>query len=191
MRLDDLLAEYDLARAFTDSLVAPLDDGALTWRPHADSSAIGWHLGHQAAVNHYLMRNLTAAEPSLNPLFDRFFDSAGPEAARGDLPPVDEIIDYRQAVATRTHDVLARIRAGRTGAPDQLRTVAALVLATLVNHEYQHDCWIAEVIETQGLASGTRPRSDRLQNVDGYWVLDLGVTALGPEPRSGSGGGSA
>jgi hypothetical protein len=48
------------------------------------------------------------------------------------------------------------------------------MLAGLINHEYQHDCWIGEV--RQGLGHvNRRPLSTSpcLLNCDGYWVMDL------------------
>jgi hypothetical protein len=63
VNLDDLRTEYDTARRHTHRIVEGLDDTEVLWRPHPDSSAIGWHLGHVAAVNHFMLRNLTAAEP--------------------------------------------------------------------------------------------------------------------------------
>ncbi len=62
--LDGLLREYDRARAYTDQLWKDLTPDEVTWRPDENSSAIGWHLGHQAHVAHFMIRNLTAAEPS-------------------------------------------------------------------------------------------------------------------------------
>ncbi len=44
-----------------------LSPDEVTWRPHEDFSAIGWHLGHQAHVARFVIRNLTAAEPSPDP----------------------------------------------------------------------------------------------------------------------------
>ena len=43
--LDALLREYDRALAYTDELWRDLTPDEVTWRPHEDSSAIGWHLG--------------------------------------------------------------------------------------------------------------------------------------------------
>ncbi|MFD8866701.1 DinB family protein [Streptomyces sp. NPDC059590] len=48
--LEALLREYDRARACTDELWKDLTPDEVTWRPHENSSAIGWHLGHQAHV---------------------------------------------------------------------------------------------------------------------------------------------
>lgn len=69
--LQELLREYDRARAYTDELWKDLTPDEVTWRPHESSSAIGWHLGHQAHVAHFMIRNLTAAEPSPDPESDR------------------------------------------------------------------------------------------------------------------------
>src|SRR6185436_9563950 len=48
--LAELLVEYDRARAYTRELWSDLNEAEVRWRPHANSSAIGWHLGHQPAV---------------------------------------------------------------------------------------------------------------------------------------------
>jgi hypothetical protein len=74
--LHALLREYDRARAYTDDLWKDLSPDEVTWRPHENSSAIGWHLGHQAHVAHFMIRNLTAAEPSPDPELDLLMDSA-------------------------------------------------------------------------------------------------------------------
>ena len=81
-----LLREYDRARAYTDDLWRDLTAEEVVWRPHENFSAIGWHLGHQAHVAHFMTRNLTAAEPSPDPALDAVMDSATPEPGRGGLP---------------------------------------------------------------------------------------------------------
>ena len=81
--LQALLYEYDRARTYTDELWKDLTPDEVTWRPHENSSAIGWHLGHQAHVAHFMIRNLTAAEPSPDPELDALMDSAQPEKFRG------------------------------------------------------------------------------------------------------------
>ena len=67
MNLEMLRDEYDHARRYTHSLYADLSEVDVQWRPAPKSSGIGWHLGHQAAMNHFLLRNLVAADSSLNP----------------------------------------------------------------------------------------------------------------------------
>ena len=79
MELVTLREEYDLARRYTRSLYEDLPEPDVQWRPKPKSSAIAWHLGHQAAVNHFLLRNLFDAEPSIEPRFDALFDAANPE----------------------------------------------------------------------------------------------------------------
>ena len=144
-RLASLLEEYDAAQAWSTALVADLDDDQLRWRAGEQASAIGWHLGHQAAVNHYMVRNLTAAEPTFSARFDALFDSATPEPDRGVLPSRDEIHDYRDRIAASTHATIGRIAEGRVGAPAQLALVAEGLLRAVINHEYQHDAWVLEV----------------------------------------------
>jgi hypothetical protein len=141
------------------------------WRPTPQSSGIAWHLGHQAAVNHFLMRNLLAAEPSLNPQFDAVFDAATPEAQRGNLPPLAAILAYREGVASRTHAHLEALLAGRRPAAQQAAHAIVPILISLINHEYQHDCWVREVRTTLGRDQPDTVFSQRLHQVDGYWIL--------------------
>jgi hypothetical protein len=170
--LAELMAEYEQARDYTLGLIAELDDGAIRWRPREQASGIGWHLGHQGAVNHFMIRNLTAAEPSVDPTLDALFDSATPEPCRGQLPPVAEILDYRDTIAARTRAIIERIATGDVRAPAQLTIVATTLLVSLINHEYQHDCWIGEVRATLGCSASPDPMSTRLTTIDGYLILD-------------------
>ncbi len=170
--LDDLLHEYERALAYTDALIADLTDDEVHWRPNDESSAIGWHLGHQAAVAHFMIRNLTAAEQSPDPELDPVMDSATPERQRGDLPPVERIVAYRTAVADRVRFRIGAIAAGDVGAPAQLAVVGVNVMTAIIDHEYQHDQWIGEVRANDlGHALPDRPSSPLLNEIDGYLIL--------------------
>lgn len=171
LTLPDLLAEYAVAQAHSLALVADLDADELAWRPHVDSSAIAWHLGHQGAVNHYLVRNLTSAEVSFDTDFDRLFDSATPEPGRGRLPSLDAIVAYREAIASTTRTVIGRIADGDVGAPRQLARIAGGLMHAVIDHEYQHANWIGEVRSTFRAEPAPTPASRRLTAVDGYWML--------------------
>src|SRR5262249_29794597 len=103
MNLEMLRDEYDQARRYTHSLYADLSEADVQWRLEPKSSGIGWHLGHQAAINHFLLRNLLAAESSLNPQFDALFDASTPEELRGQLPALRAIVAYREGGARPTH----------------------------------------------------------------------------------------
>ena len=171
--VEALLREYDRARAYTDELWKDLSPDEVTWRPHENSSAIGWHLGHQAHVAHFMIRNLTAAEPSPDPELDGLMDSAQPEKFRGTLPTVQRLTAFRDTVADRVHARIGDIAAGKVGAPAQLTIVATHLLTALVNHEYQHDQWISEVRAGDlGHALPPDPEADGLGRVDGYLVLN-------------------
>lgn len=168
-----LLREYDHARAYTDDLWKDLTPDEITWRPHENSSAIGWHLGHQAHVAHFMVRNLTAAEPSPDPELDGLMDSANPEKFRGALPTVERLGAFRDTVAERVHARMNAIASGRVGAPDQLTVVARHLLVALINHEYQHDQWIGEVRANDlGHTLPTDPDTDQVSRLDGYLVLN-------------------
>lgn len=168
-----LLREYDRARAYTDDLWRDLSPDEVVWRPHENSSAIGWHLGHQAHVAHFMIRNLTAAEPSPDPELDGLMDSAQPERFRGALPTIERLAAFREAVAERVHARIGDIAAGNVGAPSQLTIVATHLLVAVINHEYQHDQWIGEVrADDLGHALPADPDTDAVTRVDGYLVLN-------------------
>ena len=170
--IDQLLAEFDRAIAYTESLWRDLTVAEVHWRPHDDASAIGWHLGHQAAVSHYMVRNLTAAEPPLDAELDRLMDSATPEPDRGTLPDLERLRTYRDGAAERLRFRMRNIERGDVGAPAQLAVVARLLITAVVNHEYQHSQWIGEVRSRDlGQALPDRPTSDLLTTIDGYLVL--------------------
>jgi hypothetical protein len=180
MELDQLREEYDLARGYTQRLYQDVPEADVLWRPEVNSSSMGWHLGHQAAVNHYMIRNLLDAEVSLNPAFDALFDSANPEANRGDLPPLADIIAYRDTIAERTHARIASILKGERAAAAQLAHVLGPILLGIIHHEYQHDCWIGEMRAMLGHGAPPDVLSSRVQQVDGYWVLPLSSTTPSP-----------
>ena len=172
LTIPDLLAEFDRAKAYTDAMWGDLTLEEVHWRPEPESSAIGWHLGHQAAVSHFMVRNLTAAEPSLDPELDRLMDSSTPEPDRGDLPGLDRLRSYRDAAAARLHVRTRAIANGDVGAPSQLEHVALNLLVAVTNHEYQHTQWIGEVRSRDlGHALPDRPSGDLLTEIDGYLVV--------------------
>lgn len=170
--LTQLLEEYTRALSYTDDLWNDLSVEEVQWRESEHASAIGWHLGHQPAVAHYLVRNLTAAEPLIDPELDSLMDSATPEADRGELPGLDRLRAYRTTVAERVHFRIGNIDNGNVGAPAQLRVIAHTLLVAAINHEYQHDKWIAEVrSDVHGRDLPPAPTSDLLSIIDGYTVV--------------------
>ena len=169
----ELLVEYDRARAYTDDLWRDLTPDEVVWRPDENSSAIGWHLGHQAHVAHFMVRNLTAAEPSPDPELDGLMDSAQPEKFRGALPTAERLTIFRDTVAERVHARLGNIAGRRVNSPDQMTVVGTHLLTALINHEYQHDQWIGEVRSRNlGHQLPDDPTTDAVRRIDGYLVLD-------------------
>lgn len=179
MDLETMGREYELARQFTFSLYDGLDEAAAMWRPSYQGSSIAWHLGHQAAVNHYTLRNWVNRDGSIDAAFDRIFDAATEEIGRAFLPPLAEIIGYREIVAARTLERIGEVLSGDCRAPDQMRRIGVHMLAGLINHEYQHDCWVGEVRQALGHDEPPPPVSSSpcLVRCDGYWVMDLTLAA--------------
>lgn len=172
LSITELLSEYDRALGYTSSLSADLSASEVAWRADADSSAIGWHLGHQPAVSHFMVRNLTAAEPSIDAELDVLMDSATAATNRGTLPELSRLHGYRDEVAGRVRFHVRNIDAGNVGAPAQLRIIAHTMMTAIINHEYQHSKWIGEVrSEVHGKDLPAVPNSERLIEVDGYLMV--------------------
>ncbi len=168
----ELLAEYDRACNYTDSLWLDLSPEQVVWRESDEASAIGWHVGHQAAVAHYMVRNLTAAEPPINEDLDSLLDSATAERDRGVLPDMSTLTDYRTEVSERVRFRINNIDSGNVGAPTQLRVIAQNLMIAVVNHEYQHAKWVGEVrSDVHNVDLPPDPTSELLSVVDGYFLL--------------------
>lgn len=169
----ELLQEYDRAVAYTDDLWTDLTPDEVRWRAGDDASAIGWHVGHQPAVAHYMVRNLTAAEPPIDAALDSLMDSATAEADRGEIPDSNKLADFRNEVAERVRFRIKNIDSGNVGAPVQLRVIAKTLMVAVVNHEYQHAKWIGELrSEAHGRDLPPTPTSDRLSVVEGYFLVE-------------------
>lgn len=169
--LDALLEEYAVAQTYSLDLITGLSQDEVSWRPDENSSSMAWHLGHQGAVNHYLVRNLTAAEVSFDRGFDAVFDSATTEPDRGHMPPIAEIVDYRSKIAQSTVSIATRISKGDVGAPEQLAAIGVGMLQAIINHEYQHAKWIGEVRSTMTTDPLPVPTSERLTQIEGYYMI--------------------
>ncbi|HAY68032.1 DinB family protein [Acidimicrobiales bacterium] len=172
--LTNLVNEYERSLAYTASLVDDLSQDQIHWRSGEDASAIGWHLGHQAAVAHFMVRNLTAAEALIDPELDALMDSATAERDRGELPDLERLNDYRSTVADRVRFRIGNIDDGNVGAPAQLRVIAHGLLVAVINHEYQHSKWIGEVrSDVHGQDMPPEPVSPFLTMLDGYQVVGV------------------
>ncbi len=172
LTVPELLVEYDRALTYTEDLWRDLKPDEVTWRPNEDSSAIGWHLGHQATVAHFMVRNLTAAEPSPDAELEPLMDSASVVQTRGDLPDVARLGEYRAKVAERVRARIGAIADRTVNSADQMQVVAATLMVAVINHEYQHSQWIGEVRNRDlGHALPDRPNSDVLRELDGYIVI--------------------
>lgn len=172
MDLADLMLEYERCLDYTDDLWRDLTVDEVHWRPSEESSGIGWHLGHQPAVAHFMVRNLTAAEPSIDTQLDRMMDAVTPERERGDLPSLDRLGSYRRDVADRVRFRVGNIDRGEVGAPVQLRRIAVNMMTAIINHEYQHSKWIGEVRSDQfGHPLPDAPDSPAIVELDGYYVI--------------------
>src|SRR5262249_36872964 len=103
-------------------------------------------------------------------------DSATPESGRGWLPDLSRLAAFRQNAAGSVHRRIGDIRDGNVGAPAQLLVVAKVVMAAVINHQYQHSKWIGEVRSRElGHPLPDPPESDLLTELDGYLLCDLGI----------------
>ena len=150
-----LLDDYQDALAYTDRLWGDLSNHDITWRPNEHSSAIGWHLGHQAAVAHFMIRNLTAAEPSPDAELEGIMDSATDATTEAICPTSGDLPATEPWYASGSSPCRRHRATGRRRSAD-LHFIAINLLVALINHEYQHDKWIGEV--RTHLGTPCRPR---------------------------------
>ena len=68
--------------------------------------------------------------------------------------------------------------AGTRPAVQQAMHAMGPLLVSLINHEYQHDCWVREVRALLGHDTPDRVFSHRVRQMDGYWVLPWGELPL-------------
>jgi hypothetical protein len=170
----ELLAEYARALAYTDSLRSDLTPDEVRWRPNELSSPIGWHLGHQATIAHFIMRNMGGVtEPSPAPDIEPMMDSTSPVLLRGQLPDLDRLIRLRTTVADRVQTRIATIAGGTGPGAAPMRSIGAALLISMINHEYHHDQWIAQV-RSKGLGHELPdpPASEFLSAQDHFLVID-------------------
>lgn len=85
------------------------------------------------------------------------------------------IESFRGDVARRVKFRVGNINRGHVEAPTQLRSIAVVMMTSIINHEYQHNKWIGEVRNDQfGRAVPEVPESELLDEIDGYPVIQLG-----------------
>lgn len=172
--LADLLAEYNRALVYTDGLWQDLTPDEVAYRTDVASSAIGWHLLHQPAVAHFMTRNLIEAEPRLDPELEALADSATPPSQRGELPTSERIDAFRTVVAHRVRERIQHTIDDSLDLPNQRDLIGCTLLIALINHEYQHSTWIAEVrSDVLARTSPTPPLSRHVSLLDGYPVIGL------------------
>jgi hypothetical protein len=86
------------------------------------------------------------------------------------------ILAYREAIARRTHAHIEAVLAGTRPAAQQATYALGALLVSLINHEYQHDCWVREMRAVLGRETPDVVVSRAVCQVEGYWVLPTAMT---------------
>ena len=132
-----LLARFQTVRAWSETLVSPLQTEDFVAQPMADASPAKWHLAHVTWFwETFLLKphlpNYQALFPEYEILFNSYYNAVGPQfprARRGTItrPTVSQTFDYRRHVDAAMEELL-------TTNDDDLTALVELGL----NHEQQH-----------------------------------------------------
>ncbi len=138
-RTEELVAHFDLVRAATERLVAPLSAEDCQPQSMPDASPVKWHLAHttwffETFVLESVLDDFRPFHPDYRVLFNSYYQTVGaqhPRSRRGLItrPRLDQVVEYRKRVETQVRDLLA---AGKLAPP--LRDIVELGL----HHEQQH-----------------------------------------------------
>jgi gamma-glutamyl hercynylcysteine S-oxide synthase len=129
-------------RNHTLQSIQAIDPALLSQQSHPDFSPIGWHLGHIAFTESFWILEQLAGLSPIYPEYHQLFAADGlPKNQRQNLPSIEAILDYLDAVRNQTLDYL---------------TVADLEAEQrlwwwLIQHESQHGETIAVVKELHQL----------------------------------------
>jgi ergothioneine biosynthesis protein EgtB len=124
---------YAACRAGTLAQFDGIDDGTLRAQVHPDFSPLGWHLGHIVYTEGLWLLREAGGETPPRPELAALFDVAAlPKHERVNLPRLDELIDYAEAVRQR---VFARL--------DDAAEDEARLWHFVLQHESQHGETIA------------------------------------------------
>jgi iron(II)-dependent oxidoreductase len=150
-----LAAALDEVRARTLSLLAPLDDDALTRQHSPLMSPLVWDLAHVANYeDQWLVRAITktaAKRPELDDLYDAF---RHPRSARSALPVLGPCEARAYAAAVREEALGLLDGLDLDGDDPLLRD--GFVHAMVVQHEHQHDETMLATLQLM-VAPGYRP----------------------------------
>ncbi len=137
----DLIAQFRLARGWTDRLCEPLQPEDFLLQPMPDASPAKWHLAHttwffEAFVLSGVIPEYRFAREDANFLFNSYYNAIGDRIARDkrgllSRPSVEEVRRYRAEVDRRVVETLSDLSA------EALDRVAPIVILG-INHEQQH-----------------------------------------------------
>lgn len=157
--------ELHAARGHLYSMVESLSPEELLWLPpRPDGISISYHFGHIA-----LVEDMQVAEAIGEPLlatkeFQEAFGVHNVDNRNAPFPAGAAIIDYMQAVRTRTAGVVAlRFRAIRDAAAAHN---AAELFRRVINHEYSHTKYIRRICAEMGKPPVDPPASELVEADD-------------------------
>ena len=145
-----LQATLRSCRRQTLGLVEGITPQTFCAQAHPDFSPVGWHLGHIAYTESLWVVEHLAGLPKQFPQYERLFAADGlPKSERQNLPALDEILVYLQAVRSQTFDYLYNIEPYNDSSIEAVR-----LWYWLIQHESQHAETIAMVLAMHQINCG-------------------------------------
>ncbi len=132
-------------RRQTLALVEGIKSETLRTQSHPEFSPVGWHLGHIAYTESLWISEQLAKRPQQFGQYERLFAADGlPKSERQNLPDIEELVAYLQAVRSQTLSVLQH---------DNSENVR--LWHWLIQHESQHAEIIAMVLAMHQVNEGS------------------------------------
>jgi gamma-glutamyl hercynylcysteine S-oxide synthase len=123
---------FQQCRSKTLLIFEELDEATFCCQVHPDFSPVGWHLGHIAYTESLWLLERGAGKPCLFPQYRKLFAANGlPKSERVQLPNLEEIRDYLDAVRTKVLDYIEVAEVADLKEQESL-------LRFLLQHESQH-----------------------------------------------------
>ena len=152
LELSALVAVLDEARAYTDALVAPLDDDDLMRPFSALQSPLAWDIAHIAHYEEVWLLRMITGESATDPRFDDLYDAfAHPRQERVglDLLAPAEARAFRADVRRRVVAALPHLHE----APDRRLAAGGYAVGLVAQHELQHAETMCQTLQAAGVVA--------------------------------------
>jgi len=163
-------------------------DSVLRTEPMSGFRPLLWHLAHIGVYQNYWLLQRCAGQPSINPLYDVYFDPIKtPREEAPQLPDRSQILTYLEETSKRVEEFLehADLRTESMAHANNGKLIPSYAVDLVYEHECQHQETIAFVFASLPYASkksGPALISGKRANPPGEIVVPAVRAAIGGAP---------